>query len=541
MRRSPLVPWLGAVLLALASAAGAEPFGALVSLEAARDAARNDHHQESIALFRQAMTLAPERRAEWLPELADQLTWSGRAEEAVPLYREALANAKTPEEQRRARLSLALALSWSGHLGAALLEYDALLAADAADRDARLGRARVLSWQDRQDAAREEYERVLAEHPDDLEALRGVGRVQSWRGRHRDAVRRMETLLAEHPHDRQATQVLAESLDWMGRPDRAERALREQLAADPADARARVLLDELERDQRPTSRVHWSMSHQSDDLLITTTGFEHTFALGDGRTRVGPSYALGLFRPEHGPVDEIVVNRPGVRASHRFDDTWAWNGRFSVDLIDTQGASGDHVRPTWDTFVSMFPSDSLRFDVGSSRSLFDSEEALQEGVSAVYANLSMDYVPDELTRITPRFNYGDYSDGNRRSWWQLEGERRVWHHPRIVTGWRYTGMDFAKQKDNGYFDPDHYHSNELLLRAWDQLGERVRWFVGGSVGWEIQSPGSDKPIWSAGTDLAYELTRTLELEAGYHFFSSRTSGTTGFERGTGSLRLRHTW
>ena len=530
-----------ALLLAAAAPVRAEPYGALVSIEAAREAARNDRHQESIALYRQAMTLAPERRGEWLPELADQLTWSGKAGDAVPLYREALANAATPEQRRRARLSLALALSWNDQLDESLSEYDALLAEDPADRDARIGRARVLSWQDRQGPALEEYERVLADHPDDLEALRGAGRVQSWRGRHRDAARRMEALLASHPNDREATRILADSLEWMGRPDRAERTLREQLAADPADARAAALLDELEHDQRPTSRVNWSMSHQSDDLRITTTGFEHAFALNDGRTSVGPVYALGLFQPDHGPVDEILVNRPGVRASHRFDDAWAWNGRLSVDVIDTRGASGDHVRPTWDTFVSYCPNDSLRFDAGSSRSLFDDETSLRKGISAVYGNLSMDYTPDELTRITPRFSYGDYSDGNRRPWWQLEGERRVWQHPRVSAGWRYTGFDFAEQLDHGYYNPNHYHSNEVLLRAWDQLGERVRWFVGGSVGYEVSTPGNDKPIWSAGTDLAYELTRDLELEAGYHYFSSRTSGTSGFERGTGSLRLRHTW
>jgi len=534
---------IAALALALAAAGPvrAEPFSAARSLEAAPEAARDDRHRESIAHFRRALELAPERRAEWLPELADQLTWSGSPGEAVPLYREALASAGTPEDQRRARLGLALALSWDEHLDESLAEYAALLARDPSDRDARLGRARVLSWLDRQGPAREEYARVLAEHPGDLEARRGLGRVQSWRGRHRDAVARMQALRADHPHDRPATHVLAESLDWMGRPDRAERVLRDQLAADPGDAHSARLLDEIEFDQRPRSDVDWRMSHQSNDLRIIASELEHSFLLNDGRTRVGPLVGLGVFEPDDGPTDEILVSRPGLHAGHRFGDAWAWNGRLHVDVIETRGASGDHVRPTYDTFVTYTPSDLLRFDLGSSRSLFDNEESLREGISAVYGNFSMDVTPDEITRITPRASYGDYSDGNRRAWWQLEGERRVWHNPRVSTGWRYTGFDFAKLRDNGYFNPNHYHSNEVLLRAWDSLGERVRWFVGATVGWEIQSPGSDKVIWSAGSDLAYELTRSLEIEAGDHFSSSRTAGTSGFERGTGSLRRRHTW
>jgi tetratricopeptide (TPR) repeat protein len=530
-----------ACCVAVANPVRAEPWDAMQVVEQARAAARADRHQESIDAFQRAIELDPERRAEWLPELADQLTWVGRPGAAVPLYREALAAAAGPEQERRARLGLALALSWDGELPAALAEYDALLARDPADREARLGRARVLSWLDRQGAAKAEYESVLRDHPDDLEALRGLGRVQSWRGRHRDASRRMDELLRGHPHDRQAAAVLAESLDWMGRPDRAERVLREQVAADPGDGRAALLLEDVEFRQRPDLRFDWTESHQSDDLRITTTFFEQNFRFRDGRSLAGPRYAFQILTPEEGPVDEILVNRPGVQASHRFSDALAWTGRFSVDVIETRGASGDHVRPTYDTFFTFWPNDTLRFDVGSSRSTFDNEASLRQGLTAVYANFSMDVLPDELTRVTTRFNWGDYSDGNARTWWQLEAERRLWHHPRFAAGFRYTGFDFARLENHGYFNPNTYHANELLLRAFDRVGERLRWYVGGSVGWETEDPGKDKVIWSAGASVAYRIVRRLELEAAYDFFSSRTAASSGFERGTGRLTLRQVW
>jgi len=531
---------IGLLLLAVAAAGPvrAEPWTPEQAVEAARAAARADRHRESIEAFQRAIELDPEHRAEWLPELADQLTWAGDAGAAVPLYREALTNAADPEAARRARLGLALALSWDDELAESLAEYDAQISIDPADREARLGRARVLSWMDRQGPALAEYEAVLRDHPDDLEALRGVGRVQSWRGRHRDATRRMEELLAAHPNDRQGTVILAESLDWMGRPDRAERVLRDQLAADPADARSAALLDDVEFRQRPAMRLDWRASHQSDDLRITTTSVDSRFFLGDGRTFAGPRYALGVYDPDGSPVKEILVNRPGFQAGHRFDDAFAWDGSFFVDVIDTRGTSGDHVLPTYDTTFSWLPSDLLRFDVGSARTTFDNEESLRKGETAVYANTSIEVTPDELTRFTTRFNWGAYSDGNHRTWWQAEAERRVWNHPHVSTGLRYTGFDFARIEQSGYWNPDSYHSNEVLLRAFDHLGEKFRWYVGGSAGYEIQNPGTDKAIWSAGASLAYEIVRRLEVEMAYDFFSSRTAGSSGFERGTGRLTLR---
>ena len=538
-RRALLRILLFAGAVAVAGPVRAEPWTPEQIVERAREAARVDRHKSSIAAFRRAIELAPDRRAEWLPELADQLTWDERFAESIPLYREALETAATPEDARRARLGLGLALSWDDQLAPALAEYDALLASDPADREAGLDRARVLSWMDRQGPAKAEYERVLALHPGDLEAQRGIGRVQSWRGRQRDASQRMEVLLQDHPHDRDATVILAESLNWMGRPDRAEGVLREQLAADPSDPRATSLLADLEFDQRPRIDLDWRESHQSDDLRITSTSVESAFSFGDGRTLAGPSLDLDSFRPDSGPVDQILLSRPGLHLSHRIDDTFAWTGNAFVDVIDTQGASGDHVTPTYDTWFTVLPNDVLRFDLGSSRSTFDNEKTLRKGITATYAKVSMDVMPDELTRVSARTNWGHYSDGNSRTWWQLESERRVWNHPRVGAGLRYTGFDFARlEPASGYYNPNTYHSNEVTLQASDTIGEKLRWYVGGSAGWEITDPGRDKAIWSAGASLAYPITKTVEVETAYDFFSSRTAASSGFERGTGRLSLR---
>lgn len=504
----------------------------------ARQAARANRHQESIAGFQQAIATAPERRREWLLELADQLTWAGRLPEAIALYREAAASPE-PSEERRARRGLARALSWQGDHSKALAEYDRALALDPTDREVRLARAQVLSWANQQGAALAAYEAVLRDHPEDLEARRAVGRVQSWRGRYRTAVGQMQQLLAEHPNDREATAILAESFDWMGRPDRAESVLRQHLLTDAGDQQAAGLLERLEFYQRPEARFDWRESHQSDDLRISVFSLGSRLPLANGRSFVGLNYDRASYRPDTGVVKEILVERPGLLAHHRISDSFDWHGSLFADVIDTKGATGDHVIPTYETYFTFWPDDLFRFDVGSSRWTFDSEEALRAGLTATQGNVSMDLTPNELTRLTTRASLADYSDGNQRTWWQFEVERRIWHEPRLILGYRYTGFDFSHPWQNGYYSPDLYHAHEALLRTWGWFGRGWRWNLKSAVGYEEELPGDSRLIWNAGGALGWEISTGVELELAYDFSSSKAASTSGFERGTGRLTLRY--
>ena len=79
-------------------------------IEAARNAARNDRNKESADFFADAIRRAPERRQELLQELADQLTYSGRASQAVLLYREGLISSVALKSEDRLRMLKGLGL-----------------------------------------------------------------------------------------------------------------------------------------------------------------------------------------------------------------------------------------------------------------------------------------------------------------------------------------------------------------------------------------------------------------------------------------------
>jgi tetratricopeptide (TPR) repeat protein len=541
MARLAMWALLGA-LLAAPAARASDPAAADSWVATARAAAHDARHAEAATAFEQAVARDSARRREWLVEWADQLSWAGRAGEAIPLYREALAAQPPPADPRRVRRQLALALAWNGELEASRDAWQALVDEDPGDLEARLGLAQSLSWLDLQGPAKQGYEDVLRHDAGNPEAQRSLGRIQSWRGRQRDARRRLVAFLTTHPEDAEASYLLAQAQDWMGRPDLAQRTLRAHLARHPDDARSRELLERIELGLRPVARLGQAESHQSDDLRIGVTRLEQDFHANEGLTTFGPRFELHRYDPDDDPVDRIHVQRPGFYARHRFNDAFELTGDLFVDLIDVDGGGrGDDAIVTYDAWATFWPNDLLRFDVGSSRTTFDNTDSLAQNITAVFGAASMDVLPDEKTRLTTRLNWGDYSDGNERGWWQLEAARRVHNHPDLWAGLRYTGLDFTRELDNGYFNPDWYHANELTLEGGDEIAPGLLLGLSGSAGVEVVEPDGVQFVWSAGARVVYQLAERVSLDVHYRYFSSEQASSGGFARGTGGAALRFAW
>ncbi len=541
-----------AILLALAFALAlpapvrADAGGADRAVAAARKAASENRNTDAARLFEDAIARDPAHADQWKPELAEQLTWAGQPERAIPIDRELLASGSLPPDvARRIRLGLALALSWNDEYDASLREYDALLAVDGGDTEAMLGRARVLSWQDRLGPSKKEYERVLAKDPGNAEARRGLARAQSWRGMQLDAQGRLGGFLQQSPDDAEAAFLLAQSQDWIGRPDRAEETLRARLAKQPDDARSKALLDDIEFRQRPDTRFFWTESHQSDKLVIDTLGVEHNVRFNDGRTTIGPRYTFTDYDPSLQQGGRILVSRPGLYARHRFTDRVEWTGQGFVDLIQVKSVpfapARDHAIFTYDTWFTLWPHDKVRVYVGSNRTTFDNAKSLQRGIAGTFANLSADFIPDEKTRLTGRINWGDFTDGNSRTWGQAEFERRVWNHPKLFAGWRYTTFDFTKELDNGYFNPNTYNANAFTLRTTGDIRRKLTYNFDGYYGVEDSNPGDDQVIWGASSNVTWSPVRRVEFQGGYGYFSSSTASSGGFSRGTALAGLRFVW
>jgi tetratricopeptide (TPR) repeat protein len=514
---------------------------------AAAEAAGLKCNAEAAVLYQRAITLDPSRRKEWLWKLAEQLTWSHQDKEAISLFREALASGLTGDDEKWARLRYSLSLRRKHQFREALRQCDLVLSKSPNDLNARLGRAETLAWWDKKDEAKREYEAVLRLDPDNKDARRDLGQLQSWRRQDRDAEHRLTSVLHDDPKDSWGALFLAQAQKNIGRPDRARQTLLDFLAAHPQDTldkesgeSIRHLLQDIELHQRPGAGSDFQISHQSDHLTIATQTFWQDRPLDDGRSSINPQYQRYDYNPEGGQPS-IQVSRPGVQGHHRFNDATDVTGNLYVDVIQPQEGHKNHTELTYNTYVTLWPNDHFRFDVGSNRVTFDNIQSLLQGITGTYGTFSMDFLPDEATRFTARANYGAYSDGNEQRWTQLELERRVWLHPVVLIGARYTSMGFSEMLDHGYFNPSSYHSGVLTLHLYGSHIGRLFYDFDGSYGHESSNPGGGKPNSSAGAHLTYLLGKRWELQARYTYFSSLQASSGGFARRTTGIYLHFVW
>lgn len=511
-------------------------------IEQAREAARIDRNAESASWFQQAIDDAPERRLEWLRELADQLTFSERAGQAIPLYRELLAaDHLFPPERRQAQLGLALALLWEGDLATALSEYEELATADPSDVQARLGRARALSWMNRHDAALKEYATVLELDSGNLEAHREVARVESWRGRQHAAQRKLHELLALHPDDSESTIILAQSQEWMGRSDRAVQTLGSFLERHPEAKEARGMLEAIEVRQQPDVYAEYRTSRQSDDLAISQVSVRQAFRLTDVRTTVVTTYQDVQYTPGGGARNSITVRRPGGGLQHRFNDAAEFNGYVSLDHIEPLEAQESVSLLTYDSWVRLSPNDAVQLYLGSKRTTFDNVRSLEDGLTGAYASFSADFKPAPETVVTGRLSWGHISDGNRQVWGQLEVRRALSTRPGLSLGGRWTTFDFSRVFDHGYFNPSRYYSGETTVSLSGRAGARFEFELDGAVGLEYARPGGYKPVVAARTQLRYRIAQRLDFALRLEAFSTRQASTSGFSRSTFSSDLNFLW
>lgn len=507
----------GAAMLPCASyaqdarAAGATTFtdrSAADLVEAARDAAKNDRNRESADLFAEAIRLAPGRRQELLQEFSDQLTYSGRASEAVPLYREGLASGEAlkPEARLRMRKGLGLALLWSD----------------------QPGKARIV------------YEDLLREQPADQASGRHLGRALSWSGRQREAIVVLQRLLREYPNDQEARVELAQAQAWMGRPDLAQMTL-DGMDANASDD-AKQLRGDLARTLAPRTRAESHRSTQSDQLDIESARLTHEVSFNHGLGTLGARLEKLKFEREDG-ADSARLSLPMVRGRYRFNDAVELNAEIGNLRIEPR-ASAALNRFVYSTWLTVWPSDIVRVDLSSNRAFLDNLRSLRLGLTATQNGVSLELTPSERQRYTIRIDRGLYSDGNRRWSSQAEGQYRWLAHPDLWLGLRHSQMAFSQLLNNGYFNPREFRSDQLTLRLAHRFGgDKGRWDISasGAFGREHADPDGSKPTYDVSVVTGWRVDDRTRLEARVQRFSSRTASSSGFERTTFGVNLERSW
>jgi tetratricopeptide (TPR) repeat protein len=501
----------------------------------AREAARKDRNGESADLFERAIAEDSTLRDEVLHEYADQLTFSGKAEQAVPLYREVLARPELPESERFAvSRGLALALAWSGRNREAIQAYSQVLDKQPDNFDALIMRGKVRMWSRDYSLAEDDFRAALAIDSGNSEALKALAETQSYAGHQRDAL----ATLGRLPKGENASDqlFLARTQLWVGRPQAARENLSKVLAIEPNDPAALYLLQQSERALRPLTEVSARYSDQSDSSDFWQISGWQTFWPSESET-VGLGYDGFFFDPSD-PALAVDVHRPAVSVRSRLSDSFEIKGQLGLTV--TESAAVARHRATWNAWGTYAPSDRMRIDAGFNRSTLDNATSNLLGIYSDTVSASVDFGSDAAWKLSLRGAHSDFSDGNGRNWWQTELRRRIGWEPNLFIGARYTHFEFDEQLRNGYFNPERLDSIELTSQAWGKLG--AFWYdLRGTIGHEDERSEGGKLVYSGEARLTYDLDRSWQIEGYINSFSSRIDAPGGFSRTTTGLTLRNRW
>lgn len=330
-------------------------------LAAARVAAGEDRHGDSIDLYRRAGRDSTVRELVAV-DLARQLTWAGRMDESMAELEWYLA--RHPDDAP-ARLHFALNDSWSGRTEQALAEYRKVLAAAPGNRDAALGEARMLGWLGRLDASEEIYARLERRDPGNLEARLGRAQIANWKAESRRAWRLYDATLAVDPKNRDAREGRALAQSWIGRTDLALATLSRMESDGLATEGSRRLAGTIRREMRPQPGLRFDFFEDSQDYRLRAVR-------QDVALRPGPLLEL---RPW---VSRKEESRPG---DFDVEEFWAGLGlswRLSTALTLSGGAGvlpspdpgTDYAPVTGEAYFGIQPSDRTRVTLAWSRSLY---------------------------------------------------------------------------------------------------------------------------------------------------------------------------
>ena len=508
----------------------------VLPFDQARAAARDDRNREAAELFAKALQAEPSLRHLILRELADQLTFSDRAAQAVPFYREVLSWNEISEDERwRAKRGLALALAWSGQHAAAVKAYTELLERDRNDRDARLNRARVQGWRHHYAEAEADFRLLLAKDSKDADALRGLSEVQSLAGHQREAIKTLEPI-ASSGADARTLFLLSRAQQWSGRADLAGPTLARSIALAPSNRDALSLQTEIRLSRRPSAQAGGRYSDQSDHTQIRGFTAIQDFYPSSILETAGFQYDLERYSSSKGP--NVTVQRAGVHGQLELSKSFSIRGEGGLAI---QHAAGNHDEyPIFNVYGTLIPSDFLRFDFGAARQGFDNVRSMFLHIRSTDYGASVDIGSDSDWKASFRTNYSRVSDGNSRIWGQIEVRRRLGWSPNSFAGIRATRFSFDELLDHGYFNPKSLRSVEAFTQVWGKLGNG--WFdLHGAVGAEDQNPGKTRLVYSAEAKVTHPLGNGLEIEGFVNSFTAHHDATGGFSRKTVGLALRRRW
>lgn len=465
-----------------------------------------------------------------LSGLAESLEAEGRWRDAMPYLSRLI---EIQPNNSSSLLRLARIKSWQSDTRPESLKlFTRALQADPKNEEILLSYAEVLSWsRATRPQAQSYYEQALRQNPRNLRALDGKAQLLAWAGESDRALELYDEALSSDPTDIGALRGKAEILNWRGRHDEARMLVARAMQFAPADertitelARADYGLHHYEEAQHEMARVG-APGPETEDLQrgisqALGTYVEHGYGMRRNRqrldydqletlvsTRLGSSNRISLlyqptfFRTQQ---QDFHSNYFGVMLDSEPSENLTTHAELDGEQYFGAPAQADGML---DVKYRIQPS--LQLEAKAQREIVD--DSLLSTSGELVGGLFLGQVRSNLATVGGSYSNRDknydvslsYSDGiytgrnldsNRR--WSLDaniGKSLHSYHPYLRIAYGITYLSFDHDADfqpgaapsrvtGGYFSPTKYLLNSGQVFVSHDLGRRVRWDAGGTLG-----------------------------------------------------------
>ena len=498
----------------------ASPTDADLLIEAARAQGYADRNGEAARLYRQALQVAPARRADILPSLAWQTLWGGDAGTALALFDELARTGKDRADRADALDGAGQAHQALGDLDAAAAAYAQALALQPDNRRLKLRLARVLLWQDRHAEAIARLQALQREAPADRDIGWTLANALNFSGQHRAALREFARWGA--PRNAGERVDLARARYWAGDDEGAAALLHE-----PIDAEARWLRDwRVARESKNYVYAGIDGARDRDHLEVTAL----TVGGGwrpDARTLLEvQSRHAWISNPVGAPSGQQLQGLARWRLGAADANTGVWLPSLALraNHYDRWDFVGGTAHVVW------LPRDGWRVDADASRDTIETPGAIAAHIKVDTLSLGADWKPDARWSTSAALATLRFSDANTRQRINARVDYAISLRPRWVAG--IEAMSFtasnptgADHQDHGYWNPRRYHE----LRAYSALAveQRPFEFTARVAFGSSREVDGDARV-SHGTPHQWELAATADAAPGLRLRAAIGASGSGF-------------
>ena len=443
-----------------------------------------EHYKEASEVIHKIVGLEPDQPDWALREFARSYLFGDQTQAALEMLNGLVSRGDTSEAVLTRR---ALALRWLKQSKEAQTAYEVARDLYPKSGAVRAGIVYCLGDQNKLSEALRTADAGLRDLPNDPEILKAKIRVLNWMGRHLEAQQVLEGIPTSLENDREILEDRVYAARWGGDPGAAATIARKLDAAFPENAATRKLVNQVELEYGAAISPGFRYISDSDGLIDKTWS-------GEFAVHLSPAHELrtGYMYRELWQGESLFWRRYDL----------GWSGVLSRRVrayasgSDLNYGIGSMHRIIGDGGLAFVLSDSARITAGGGTIAMDAFQAARHHVTANFASGDLTIAPATFLQMQGRYARYNFSDGVTRDRTDLEALFQLPSPPRLRLrmGWR-SNLMWHDQYTPDFYSPENFQSHLAVGQVSGRLVRSLDYWVEVGGGWQ-REPGTplENPI-----------------------------------------------